>query len=250
MTRLYSIPMVLLLIGLPALACGEDTLESKPITQVELGGDTLNVRWVDGDSFISTDKENGIRTRIIPFNTLESYGPVHRWGTWTPQELYQVAKAATAVARSKTWSCSYVSEGLSRKKDGNGRYLVECDGLAEELLSLGLAHLLIFKGNSSKMVPIQQKAIEEKKGMWAKGVPSAILTSLHAVSEPRKNPAWLPYNRVGSTRTGYSLTVAHDTDYETCQEICMRGSCLLYVPYDSRYGEGRAKCLKNEQLSK
>lgn len=222
-------------------------LEKIPVTKVELGGDTLDVRWVDGDSFISASKDNKIRTRIIPFNTLESYGPVHRWGTWTPSELLQVAVAATAVARSQTWSCSYVKEGLTKKKDGSGRYLVRCDDLAKELLGLGLAHLLIFKGNvADGLLEYQHKAMEEKKGMWSKGIPSAVLTSLHSKAEKRKNPEWLPYNRTGSTRTGYSLTVSHDTNYETCQEVCMRGSCLLYVPYEQRYGHTKAPCLLGE----
>ena len=211
---------------------------------LELGGTTYTVKWQDGDSFRVLGNE-AIKTRVTQFNTLESYGPVHRWGDWTGAELKAIADRATTFASKGHWSCTFVREGMSRKKDGYGRSLVRCDDLALALVKEGLAHVLLFKNEKAdELVRAQQEAIKNRRGMWEKGVPSAVLTSLHSVSEERKDPSWLPYNRVGSTRTGNSLTVSHDRDYELCEEVCMRQSCLLYVPYAQRYGSNKAPCLQ------
>ena len=50
--------------------------------------------------------------------------------------------------------------------------------------------------------------------------------------------------RVVDTRTGRSEKVWHTETHGTCQEVCVGDSCMLYVPYKQRYGDGRADCLR------
>lgn len=242
----FALASLALLVSLGAGPQSADANE--PVSNLELNGDTRQVHWVDGDSFKTVDDQEIVKTRITQFNTLESYGAVHRWGTWTLEELSKIAKTATQVARAGTWDCSFVRDGMTAKKDGYGRNLLRCDDLAIALVSKGLAHVLLFDGEKNEpLLEAQTSAIAKGLGMWAKGVPSALLTSLHSKAEPRKKPEWLPYNRVASTRTGQSLTVAHDRVYDICEEVCMQGSCLLYVPYAQRYGDERAHCLANPE---
>ncbi|MDP6932187.1 MAG: hypothetical protein QGG40_04685, partial [Myxococcota bacterium] len=65
-----------------------------------LDGQQTSVHWDDGDTFkrLTTDGSKGQGARLQGYNTLESYGPVHRWGEWTGQELYALAKDAGRVA--------------------------------------------------------------------------------------------------------------------------------------------------------
>lgn len=41
-----------------------------------------------------------------------------------------------------------------------------------------------------------------------------------------------------------SEKVFHKETYTECQQVCMNGSCMLYVPFNRRYGRERAECLK------
>jgi hypothetical protein len=83
--------------------------------------------------------------------------------------------------------------------------------------------------------------------MWAKGVPERIVTSVHSVSEERD----VVYDRLIATSDGRSFQLAHENTYEVCQEVCHYqedgelDSCLVYVPFEQRYGGARAQCLRH-----
>jgi micrococcal nuclease len=206
---------------------------------IVLDGQETAVRWSDGDSFrILSGPRKGVRVRLSGFNTLEDYGPIHRWGTWTPIELYRLAKRAGLVAGERKWTCSSVGE-----QDSYGRLLVDCPEAARELLREGLAMAFSVDGPSPPdLLQAQQEAQKAGRGMWRGGVPDGIVTSLHSASERTA------YNRVADTRTGHAAKVPHQQRYELCQEVCVgegeAASCMIYVPYEQRYGKGRAACLR------
>ena len=77
--------------------------------------------------------------------------------------------------------------------------------------------------------------------MWSKGTPSKLITSLHSNDEREDKDA---YNRICSLDNGHCVVENHTDIYNTCQEVCFYGSCMIYVPYKARYGEDRATCLK------
>ena len=80
---------------------------AEPASKVFLNGVPAPVYFNDGDSFrVLSGKFAGLKGRLAGFNTLESYGPVHQWGTWTYKEMYVLAKMATLNARRGTWSCT------------------------------------------------------------------------------------------------------------------------------------------------
>ena len=100
-----------------------------------LNGEKTEVRWTDGDSFnIKAGEFKGKGTRLQGYNTLEAYGPVHSWGSWTPQELYEIAKGSSKVAASQEWKCT--TDG---KLDGYKRLLVDCPEGAKEMVRTGTA---------------------------------------------------------------------------------------------------------------
>ncbi len=205
---------------------------------VKMSGEQVDVRWSDGDSFkFKTGRHKGTKTRLMGYNTLESYGPVHSWGGWTGDELYQLQRESTKFAKSKVWTCDTKGE-----KDHYGRLLVRCDDLITAMVGEGWAHL--FKMEGSKPNPAhleaQLKAQKEKKGIWAKGVPKVIMTSTHSNDEERDGPA---YNRVADTQTGVARKIEHNKRYRECEKVCMEGSCMVYAPFKRRYGRDKAKCL-------
>ena len=89
------------------------------------------------------------------YNTLENYGPVHKWGKWTAKQLEAVNRKATLLARSKAWKCKTMPGS-----GGYGRILAACPGLAKALIARGLAHVFSVKskGNAA-LIKVQQKAI-------------------------------------------------------------------------------------------
>ena len=118
------------------LACGPK-LPSAPegdSAQVLLDGALIDVRWDDGDTFSWRDAASGekVKARLKGFNTLESYGPVHRFGDWTGAELYALAKEAGQVAGSAVWTCTDTGDG-----GGYGRRLIDCPDLRAYMLSQG-----------------------------------------------------------------------------------------------------------------
>ncbi len=216
---------------------GQPPAEPTAQPGVVLDGASLDARWDDGDTFSATGPDGErIKARLAGYNTLESYGPVHRWGDWTAEGLYATAKEAGDVAGASRWECTEREGG-----GGYGRVLVDCPGLRTALLERGLAHVFALEeAPDAADLATQQRAIEAGVGMWAKGAPSVLVTSLHSQDESDK-PA---YNRVCSTSTGMCEAREHDDDYETCQEVCVEDGCLLYVPYQVRYGDDRADCLR------
>jgi len=205
-----------------------------------LGGVTTPVFWSDGDSFKFLDGPRAGRgSRLEGYNSLETYGPVHRWGDWTSRELLTFAKGSAAVAASRTWECT--TRGLP---DKYGRLLVECPELRRHMIRTGTAHVYPFDSDPDpELVALQLEARLEQIGMWEKGRPEVVLTSVKPASSARSGTDWYV-----NGRTGESGHRGHQAEYQVCEEVCIEplrglGSCLIYVPFPQRYGEGRADCL-------
>lgn len=229
-------------------ACGPKDTAPEPSAEpaaevlpaVLLDGVRTSVLWDDGDTFkvVTSDGSKGERARLAGFNTLESYGPVHRWGDWTPQELYGLSKAGGDLASATVWTCAHQEGG-----GGYGRSKVDCPDLRQALLAAGVAHLFAFdESPSAEDLAVQAQAQADGAGMWAKGVPTVVVTSLHSLDE--KDGQTETYNRVVDTATGVARKVVHAETYAPCQEVCVEDGCMIYVPYGQRYGDDRAACLR------
>ena len=209
---------------------------------VTLDGVDTEVSWSDGDTFrIQSGPHAKVSARLHGYNTLEDYGPVHRWGEWTPQELLGLAKAAGNRARQGKWNCQ--SQG---EKDRYNRLLVRCDDAGLTLVREGLAFVFSVDGPAPKeWQDAQAEARANKRGMWAKGTPTHIVSSLHSASESKEGEP--TYNRVVDARTGHAEQRQHSDAYEVCQEVCVGegadASCMVYVPFERRYKD-RASCLQ------
>ena len=195
------------------------------------------MRWTDGDSFtFLAGRFEGSGVRMQGFNTLESFGPVHRWGDWTPEDLYEVAGKAKELVSSRTWVCS--TEG---RRDAYKRVLVSCPDAAAALVRQGLAHVFAFREAADEgLMALQREAREEGRGMWAKGRPEWLVTAVHSKEGGTGSMS------VVSTRTGQWSSQPVPDAFESCQEVCyehpVRGSCMLFVPWQNRYRD-RAPCL-------
>ncbi len=214
--------------------------QAKPATRVFLNGTESTVYFNDGDSFqVLEGPLRGTKARLSGFNTLESFGPAHRWGTWDPHELYTIAKEAALNARRGTWHCN-----SDMAKDGYGRILWHCEDLILDDIRKGLAHAMTVTAEPApaKQLELQKLAQAEKLGMWAKGIPPFILTSLHSADEGAGAET---YNRLISTADGHTEKWKHQDDYKDCQWVCHpSGACMLYVGFQRRYGANQAECLK------
>ena len=244
MTALFrcALPALILTAGLlapSAEAQAKDAKGKAGASAVTLNGVRVDVRWSDGDSFkIKDGRFKGVGTRLRGYNTLESFGPVHQWGTFTGEELYTQAKDAKYEANSQVWDCTTDPND----RDHYGRLLVTCPKLIEHMVAVGAAHLFaIDETPDPKAVAAQLAAIKAKKGIWAKGVPKMLLTSLHSLDEQDWKEA---YNRAADPLTGKAVKILHKETYTECQQVCMEGSCMLFVPFKRRYGRDRAPCLK------
>jgi len=123
----------------------------------------------------------------------------HQWGEWTYKELYVNAKQATLNARRQIWNCR-VDDA---QKDGYGRILAVCLDLGIDHLKKGYAHAYsIDKPADWRLIQAQREAIVKRRGMWAKGVPPQVLTSLHSADERPFNKK--NYNRLISPLDGWS----------------------------------------------
>jgi micrococcal nuclease len=208
-------------------------------SRIVLNGETARVRWSDGDSFRILDgafANTGVR--LSGYNTLESYGPIHRWGEWTAVELYALANQSTEFVRAGTWTCTTGGE-----RDHYDRLLVDCPGLTLAMAASGFGHLFAIDTPAAPdAIAAQAGAQAAHLGIWAKGVPTEIVSSLHSAAEGGE----VIYNRLISTADGSSRQLIHAETYETCQEVCLEeaGSCLVYVPFEQRYGNTRADCLR------
>jgi endonuclease YncB( thermonuclease family) len=184
-----------------------------------MNGVTYPVYYNDGDTFRPLAGPWRQRpARLAGFNTLESYGPVHRWGGWTYKELFVNAKQATYNARRQIWNCKVDDS----QKDGYGRILAKCLDLGVDQVKKGLAHAYnIGKPADWRLIQAQREAIVNRRGMWAKGVPPMVLTSLHSVDERINNDK--NYNRLISPLDGLSDKWKHQISFQECQEVCHMG---------------------------
>ena len=196
------------------------------------------VRWSDGDSFkFKSGRFKGSGVRLVGYNSLEAYGPVHRWGDWTAVELYALSSTTKEIASSTQWNC--ITDG---SKDSYNRVLVDCPDARQEILRLGHGHVYAFDQDADPAdLTLQREARSEGRGIWAKGTPEHIVTSVHSAAEGRGR------NRLVSTRTGKTWLTPHQKDYQVCQEVCegptVSGSCMIYVPYEVRYRD-KPSCLQ------
>jgi micrococcal nuclease len=221
---------------------------SKTKQVIDLDGQPERVNWGDGDTFtVMEGARKGFKARLKGYNTLESYGPVHFWGEGHGWDFHRVHKAATAVARGSKWKCRTEDSG-----GGYGRALVSCPDLQEKLITDGLAHVYAFKEEADpKLLALQHKAQAGKRGMWKFGVPAGLVTSVHSVDEKKGGDGdGDSYHRVTDTKTGQTWTVTHSAVYRPCDVFCEAGSCMVYIPFDARYGDRKARCMKGEEGEK
>lgn len=224
--------LLLLALGVAFAAAGGKRAKGTII----LNGQETAVAWSDGDSFkLKSGPYAGRGTRLVGFNALESFGPVHRWGRWTPPELYALATSAAGVLASGEWTCT--TDG---KEDGYHRLLVSCPDAAVAVISKGLAMAYAVEGQAADPAALeaQREAQRAGVGIWAKGIVAGIVTSVHSADEDGADGGQA-YDRVVDTRTGQALRRAHTQRYETCQEVCHETdgeqSCMIYVPFERRY---------------
>jgi endonuclease YncB( thermonuclease family) len=207
---------------------------------VLLDGAATDVRWTDGDTFrILSGSLRGRSARLEGYNTLETYGPVHRWGTWSSAELLEIAHAASRFARSATWECTARGE-----EDRYKRLLVYCPRAAAELVRRGLAMVYaVGRPADPQLLGLQRDAQRRGSGMWAKGVPREIVTSVHSAVEGSGRS----YDRVVDTATGLTRERSHRASHAICQLVCHGAgadrSCMRYVPFERRYRH-RPWCLR------
>lgn len=210
---------------------------------VVLAGETVPVRWTDGDSFrIRGGRFAGRAARLTGVNALETFGPVHRIGGRDPRELLALAKGTARLAASRAWRCE--TDGRS---DGYRRLLVACADLAEALVRAGQAMAFAVDGPADeRLLAAQRRAQEERAGMWAGGAPRLVPTSLHSADEGGLGPRGA-YDRIVDTRTGVSEARTHARRYAPCEEVCVGEgpgrACLVYVPFERRYRD-RPRCLR------
>jgi micrococcal nuclease len=210
---------------------------------VVLGGERVGVRWTDGDSFrIEGGRFRGRAARLAGVNALETFGPVHRLGAAEPAELLALARSTADLAAARAWSCE-----ASGATDRYRRLLVSCPELALALVAAG--HAMVFALESpadAALLEAQRAAQRARAGMWARGAPPLVPTSLHAAGEKGLGRRGA-YDRVVDTRTGAAEARPHARRYAVCEEVCLgegaARACLTYVPYELRYRR-RPICLR------
>ena len=204
----------------------------EPESRVFINGKLFKVTFNDGDSFrvVSGSKKN-IRARLAGFNTLETHGPVHLWGSWNARELYHLAKMATLHARRGIWKCE-----TKWDLDTYGRTLMKCADLGQELIRLGYAHALSIDDNpaDADFLAAQKEAIAAKRGIWAHGIPPFIITSVHTIEESTDGRD--QYNRLVSTVDGHSAGWRHRNSYQECQQVCH----MVYPVEDAKVNDAMA----------
>ncbi len=219
--RLLACGLVVAGVVVPALAT------ALPLTVVFLNGQRAEVFFNDGDSFRVVNgpaKFKGTKARLAGFNTLESYGNVHKWGAKTYWEQYANAKQGTLNGRKGVWKCwtgKIGDKNAPISKDGYGRILWWCPDLAYSQIVKGLAHTMsMTKGGNPTLNEAQRIAIKNRVGMWSRGVPEYILTSTHSWDEAYAKERGMAYNRLVSIKDGYSQKWLHRNPYKECHEVC------------------------------
>lgn len=209
---------------------------------VVLDGQVTEVRWTDGDSFkVLSGPLKGFGTRLQGYNTLETFGPVHRIGTLGPAELLAIARSSAPLLAGTAWRCT--TEG---KRDGYGRALVACPDAAAALVRAGQAVVYAIDARPDPaLLAVQREAQAARCGLWAGSTPPEIITSLHSAGE-KDLKGKAPYDRLVDTRTGQTRQRHHQASYRTCEEVCVGDgptlSCMVYVPFERRYRD-RPACL-------
>jgi endonuclease YncB( thermonuclease family) len=207
-----------------------------------LDGQPTQVRWIDGDTFkVESGPLAAFSARLSGYNTLETYGPVHRIGSASPEALLEVARAAAPLLAAREWRCTALG-----RRDGYGRALVSCPDAAVALLRAGLAMVFAMDEPADPaLLAAQREAQAARAGLWAGGVPAELVTSLHSAGEPGLG-ARGPYDRVVDSRTGLATARPHRRRYRPCQEVCLGAApldaCMVYVPFERRYRD-RPACL-------
>jgi micrococcal nuclease len=211
-----------------------------------LNGERTAVRWSDGDSFdFRGGPYQGQGSRLVGYNTLESYGPVHRWGSWSREELYTLTKGDAQVCAAREWECT-----TSGEPDAYKRLLVSCPALSMEMVKQGRGLAYSVKGPPDRVVlDAMHQAQRAGRGIWRKGVPKALITSLHSFAENQGTKYKTSSNRVLNTSNGEAPLWKHTEFYSLCQEVCVSEegtfSCMVYVPFERRYANQPA-CLVGE----
>lgn len=234
-------------------ATASDGDRPKPKASIILDNVEEHVNFNDGDSFRILDgPRKGQKARLVGYNTLEAYGPVHFWGNANGWDLYRVNEKDIEVAKSEQWECESLGGA-----DGYGRILVLCAGLRKKLVSEGLAHVYAYGDEvpDPELVELMIKAQGERRGMWRWGIPQAIVTSVHSIDEkdpdePVAKNRKESYNRLADTRTGKTFAVKHDKVFKPCDVFCHSGSCMVYVPFNQRFGDERPACLRGNEGEK
>jgi endonuclease YncB( thermonuclease family) len=228
-TQRSAASLVALVLAAIVLMAWRSGARAEPETRVYLNGVPTPVYFNDGDSFrVLSGPLTGNKARLEGFNTLESFGPAHQWGTWNAWELYVNAKMATLNGRRGIWHCT-----SDMDRDGYGRTLWVCPDLAVDNISKGLAHVYSVDDNPGRIeyIRAQRRAIAQRRGMWAHGVPQFIVTSIHSANEnPERDFA---YNRMISVRDGHSDSMKHTQNYAECQMVCMTEKRVDYDRVDA-----------------
>jgi hypothetical protein len=99
--------------------------------------------------------------------------------------------------------------------------LWHCPGLALDQVSKGLAHAMSVTTDpgDAELLRAQWRAQAQRRGIWAKGVPEFVLTSLHSMEEDPTRPT--AYNRAVSPLDGHSQPWVHTEYYEECSRVCL-----------------------------
>jgi micrococcal nuclease len=203
-----------------------------------LRGKPTPVVWQDGDTLtFMKGPLKGKTGRLVGYNTLESYGPVHRWGEWSGQELLGLAVEARKVAAAQEWSCT-----KQKGRDSYGRLLINCPDARAALLDSGLAHVFAYEGEPDPNDLARQTAARmDSRGIWLKGRPETIISNVSADNSGRV------FLRVVNSRSGKTEVRHQRGDYSICDEICdgpsVSGSCMLFIPYEQRYSDS-ISCLQ------
>jgi endonuclease YncB( thermonuclease family) len=210
---------------------------------VVLDGVRVPVRWTDGDTFrIEAGPHAGRAARLAGVNALETFGPVHRLGAAGGAELLALAKGTARLAAARAWPCE-----VAGPADRYGRLLVSCPGAAEALVAAGHAMVFALDGPAdARLLAAQRAAQASRTGMWARGAPPLVPTSVHSADEAGLGPRGA-YVRVVDTRTGAAEARSHARTYAACEEVCVGAgpdrACLVHVPYERRYRD-RPPCLR------
>ncbi len=200
----------------PLLWLLTSSVAAEPETLVYVNGAPTAAWFNDGDTLQLRAGPLAARSaRVAGVNALESYGPVHHWPGFTPGELLALAKQAALVARRGVWRCTIDQS----RRDAYDRLLADCPDLATALLRRGLAHAYALDGPAPPpLLAAQQEAIAACRGLWSRGVPALLVTSVHSTSERlRRRPS---YHRVVSTSDGAAWPWPHRERLRPCERFC------------------------------